>query len=85
MLALRLRACLRPRLYTVVHVEDTVVHGLLLLGTVEDTVVHGLLLSGIVEDTVVHGLLLLGTVVGHSLDRMKTRFLHGRVNIWTRC
>ena len=43
---------------------------------------------GIVEDTVVHGLLLPGTVkdtVGHSFDKMKTRSLHGWVNMWMRC
>ena len=43
------------------------------LDTVEDTVVHGLLLSDTVKNT-----------VGHGLNRMKTRFPHGHVNISTR-
>ena len=67
-------ALLRTRLYT----------ACCLSGTIEDTVVHGLLLLGIVEDAVMHGFLLPGSVkdtLGHSLDKMKTQFLHGWVDI----
>ena len=55
------------------HDKDTIVHGILPLGMVEDTVVHGLLLSDTVKDT-----------VGHRLNRMTTRFLHGRITISAR-